>query len=738
MKEFLKKHWIWLSAVAAVLAAALVIVLLLTLGGDGPYGSSEGTPPAGDVQTTPAAEVLGTSSKNLSRDEIRQLTADLYYKAGAEKWGSRYAVVLGGGYVAARGPAYLAAGEVTYGDAEAFLPFDYGLVLCSVKGDALSSRFFNNQDFNYFIACGDYGTSIKDKVDTLKTYYVVTDTYTASIPENGLTVVESYADGVYVRDLLAAYVAEGGLGTGRPADTAVTVPNGGSDAVQSTPTGNGGGSSGGSSGGSNGGSLGGSASDGGCKQHTDANGDKVCDTCRRSVIVYFDFYGINDLHGKFSDTSGQVGVDELSTYLKNAQNTDDNAVLLAAGDMWQGSSESNLTYGGIITDWMNELDFAAAAVGNHDFDWGESYLEDNTEAAQFPFLAINIYDRDTNARVSYCDASLLLDRGGVQVGIIGAIGDCYSSISADKTTGVYFKVGNDLTALVKAESDRLRAAGADFIVYVLHDGYGKSQSGSATASQLKSYYDVALSDGYVDLVFEGHTHQGYVLQDTHGVYHLQNRGDNKGGISHAAVAINSVTLETEVQDAELISTSVYQSLADDPVVNTLLNKYKDVISKADETLGNNRIDRNSTAVCNKVAQLYYQLGVDTWGTEYDIVLGGGFLNTRSPYKLKAGPVKYGDLQMLLPFDNQLVLCSVKGKYLSSKFFNTTNSDYYIYYGDYGESVKKNINYNDTYYVVVDTYTAQYGPNHLTVVKEYDPTVFARDLLAEYIASGGWE
>ena len=139
-----------------------------------------------------------------------------------------------------------------------------------------------------------------------------------------------------------------------------------------------------------------------------------------------------------------------------------------------------------------------------------------------------------------------------------------------------------------------------------------------------------------------------------------------------------------------------------------------------------------------MAELYYQAGVDRWGKEYKIVLGGGFLNTRSPYNIYAGPVKYGDLQMVLPFDNQIVLCSIKGKYLSSRFLNTSNSDYYVYLGEYGESVKGSINPNETYYVVVDSYTAQYGPNRLTVVKEYDPDVYARDLLAEYVANGGWE
>ena len=36
-------------------------------------------------------------------------------------------------------------------------------------------------------------------------------------------------------------------------------------------------------------------------------------------LVTFDIYAINDLHGKLADTEQQPGVDELSTYLKQAQ-----------------------------------------------------------------------------------------------------------------------------------------------------------------------------------------------------------------------------------------------------------------------------------------------------------------------------------------------------------------------------------------------------------------------------------
>lgn len=444
------------------------------------------------------------------------------------------------------------------------------------------------------------------------------------------------------------------------------------------------------------------------------------------------------MHGKFKDTDVQPGVDELTTYLKQAKAENPNTLLLSSGDIWQGAPESNLTKGRILTEWMNDLGFTAMTLGNHEYDWGEEYIEANAELADFPFLAINVYDSTTDQLVEYCQPSVMVQQNGVKIGIIGAIGDCYSSISADKVEDVYFKTGNQLTALVKAESTRLRNEGADFIIYTLHDGYDESSYGVSgiTDADLSSFYDISLSDGYVDLVFEGHSHKNYVLQDSKGVYHLQGGGDNDG-ISHAQVKINWFNDYATVTHVQFVSTDAYDYLDDDKIVNDLLEKYAEEIALAGKVLGYNRTYRNSTYLRNKVAELYLQAGLEKWGNEYNIVLGGGFLSVRSPYSLPAGQVLYGDLQNLFPFDNALVLCTISGYYLKSKFINTTNTNYYMAYSTYGNSVKNSIVSGATYYVVVDTYSSQYAPNHLTEVARYDETTYARDLLAAYIEKGGF-
>ena len=249
---------------------------------------------------------------------------------------------------------------------------------------------------------------------------------------------------------------------------------------------------------------------------------------------------------------------------------------------------------------------------------------------------------------------------------------------------------------------------------------------------LASYYDVALSDGYVDLVFEADSHYWYTLIDEKGVYHLQ-AGGNNSGISHARVLLDKASGDAYVWTAELIPASKYSGGEDDPVVEELLEKYAEQIAPASRILGTNGQYRNGNQICQLVADLYCEKGVEKWGAQYDIVLGGGYISCRSPGYMPAGQVSYSQLQSLLPFDNQITLCSIRGSDLRSKFLETDNDAYYIKTTDYGENIE--IDPNATYYVVTDSYSAYYSYNNMTVVDIYSADIFARDLVAAYITAG---
>ena len=468
--------------------------------------------------------------------------------------------------------------------------------------------------------------------------------------------------------------------------------------------------------------------------HKDSNSDGICDACGNKTTVELSFYAVNDLHGKFMDTDSQPGVDELTTYLKGLYaDTSREEILLSTGDMWQGTVESSTNRGELMTEWMNEVGFVSMTLGNHEYDWGPDTLTPNSELAEFPFLAINV--TYNGKAVDYCKGSTVVERGGIKIGIIGAIGDCLSSISGDYTEGLNFATGSLLTSLVKNEASRLRdEEGCDFIVYSIHDGgSGFSSSGiNNVKNKDLSYYDSSLSNGYVDLVFEGHTHQRYILKDEYGVFHLQGGGENSH-ISCAEVSFNIATAKYTVSPS-LISKSVYANskIEGDTVVDEIFSKYFPTDNPYTTVLGTNKSIKYAGTICEQVAELYFNKGVEIWGDEYDIVLGGGYLKTRNPYDLAAGDVTYADLFSLLPFDNEIVLGKINGYYLRERFISYTAN-----YHCFSDLVAPEIVVNQDYYIIVDSYTSTYAPNHITEVARLGSGTYARDLLAEFISAGGW-
>ena len=93
-----------------------------------------------------------------------------------------------------------------------------------------------------------------------------------------------------------------------------------------------------------------------------------------ATVATLSIVGTNDLHGGILPRDGRGGLALLGGYLKNlreARARDGGAVLLIdAGDMFQGTLESNVTEGASVVAAYNALGYTAAAIGNHEFDFG--------------------------------------------------------------------------------------------------------------------------------------------------------------------------------------------------------------------------------------------------------------------------------------------------------------------------------------------------------------------------------
>ena len=447
-------------------------------------------------------------------------------------------------------------------------------------------------------------------------------------------------------------------------------------------------------------------------------------------------FATNDIHGQVKETEDYPGLSKLTSRMKSVAATKDQYnIFIDQGDIYQGTAEAGLSNGFNIDDFLIQNGYESLTLGNHEYDWGEQKLINHDEYLDIPLLANNIRYRSTGESPEYCKPYKLVSRNGVKIGIIGSIGNVYSSISSSKVDNIYFLYGDKLTEQIKKDSQTLKDLGADFIILSLHDGDYKKNNGVSYLS----YYDVnELSGTYVDLVLEGHSHQKYSFYDSKGVWHLQNRGN---GDSFTVATINceydSLSNDYYVSMSTMSNAvSSYSAFSEeDEVMNEIdswyeKNKYGSIQS---ETIGRNVPYMSSSKVKSKLSELYYQKGIEIIGENntYSPVLGGGFISTRTPYDLSGGEVKYGDVYALLPFENDIVLCSIKGNDLINKFINSSNNNYYVY----SKIDASEVDENKTYYIITDSYSSDYKSNNLTVVKnltlEYE-VGYARDLFAQYL------
>ncbi len=440
----------------------------------------------------------------------------------------------------------------------------------------------------------------------------------------------------------------------------------------------------------------------------------------------------NDLHGQVSKTDDYPGLASLTTKMQELASAGDRFnIFIDQGDLYQGTAEAGLSNGYNMDDFLLLNGYESTTLGNHEFDWGESRIKEHVDYSSTTVLANNIRYKDTNLSPDWATPYKLVSRNGVRIGIIGAVGDVESSISASKIKNLDILTGYDLTQQIIKDSNTLKDLGADFIILSIHDGDTKKKNNVATLP----YYDVSLlSKTYVDLVLEGHSHQNYAFYDYKGVWHLQNRGN---GASFYLTKLNckyqngdySVTLSTTKDTPYYYSAT---SSKEDTLIKEMDGWYKDNVygKLQSEIIGYNVPYMYSSSFESLCSKLYYQYGIQkTQNSQYEITLGGGFIKTRTPYDLQGGTVVYGDVFNLLPFDNDLVLCSILGVDLKNKFIETQNQDYFVYPTLNSSSISD----TETYYILTDSYTSDYTYNNLTVIENYTLTdyKYARDLVSDH-------
>jgi 5'-nucleotidase len=252
--------------------------------------------------------------------------------------------------------------------------------------------------------------------------------------------------------------------------------------------------------------------------------------------------GTSDLHGYVEgtlvhvhDRGGQQrtvrrgGLPLLGGYLDNLRARMP-VLLLDAGDMFQGTMVSNQSEGHAVVEAYNILGYQAAAIGNHEFDFGpvgpravpspngnddpNGALKARAAEAHYPFLSANLLDKKTDQPVAWPNVhpAVKIEVAGIPIGVIGAL----SEDTPQTTNSLNLRdvsIGKIVPAVL-AQAAALRASGVAAVILTIHEGANcQSFTDPHDIIPCQNQDERILSivralNGAVDAVVAGHTHAG--------------------------------------------------------------------------------------------------------------------------------------------------------------------------------------------------------------------------------------
>lgn len=244
------------------------------------------------------------------------------------------------------------------------------------------------------------------------------------------------------------------------------------------------------------------------------------------VVGTTDLHGSYDSHHETKTAPAYGGLPLIGGYLQALRAAHGRVIVVDSGDLFQGTLESNFFEGEPVVKGYNTLGYDAAAVGNHEFDYGPvgldsvvrhpdqdplGALKKNAREAKFPFLSANLTDEMTGKTPSWVKRYTIIVANGVKVGIIGlSTPDTPAVTMSANVAGLRF--GDPVAATVRAAKE-LRAAGASAIVVIAHMGgrcknieTNPEDSSSCEVDQEAMRFLKSLPRDTIDAYFAGHTH----------------------------------------------------------------------------------------------------------------------------------------------------------------------------------------------------------------------------------------
>lgn len=418
---------------------------------------------------------------------------------------------------------------------------------------------------------------------------------------------------------------------------------------------------------------------------------------RRTGAVTLSIVGTNDLHGAIDRLPLLAGYVANLRAVRAADGG--GVVLLDGGDMFQGTLESNLEEGKHVVEAYNLLGYTAAAIGNHEFDFGpegpratpdsveddpRGALKARASEAKFPFLVANIADAQSGARIKWPNmpASMTVEVAGVKVGVIGASTEStpYTTMSAN-FAGLQMRPS---APEIAAEAEKMRKDGASIIVVTAHIGTKCEKYDVPTdfSSCKKDEELIKLIDdlpkGAVDVIVGGHTH-AVVAHRIKDIAVIESFSSGRAfGRVDLRIAPDGHVTNVKIHQPQMLcpgekdgnpmpvaqcQPGAYEGK---PVVaDAEVQKIADEAAAAAAPKRNEKLGVTLTAVVAKSYGLESAEG--NWFTDLMLatqpahvaLTNGGGLRADLP----AGELTYGALYEAMPFDNRFAHVDVKGSHI---------------------------------------------------------------------------
>ncbi|MBW3572201.1 MAG: 5'-nucleotidase C-terminal domain-containing protein, partial [Gemmatimonadetes bacterium] len=190
-------------------------------------------------------------------------------------------------------------------------------------------------------------------------------------------------------------------------------------------------------------------------------------------------------------------------------------VLVESGDLLQGNPldfvHRRLAEGEEhpLVRAMNLVEYDAAAIGNHEFNYGIEHLDRAAAAARFPFISANIFRAGTDQHAYRPSTIVERTVGGrtVRIGITAVTPPGVLIWDRDNVQGrLDFR---EIVPSVRPVVADLRARGADVVLVAAHGGLEGSSYDTAATGVPAENASAAMAREVpgIDVIFMGHTHR---------------------------------------------------------------------------------------------------------------------------------------------------------------------------------------------------------------------------------------